>query len=364
MHRVLLKVHLCVGLVAALFLMVLGVTGAAMAFENELNRLVNPSLLTVAPSPNHLAWEELRRRVETARPEWRVQRVYLPEADNLSTYVRLESRTDGHTDEIYLDQHTGAILGQKSGGNQLLWKIHEIHVNLTAGKLGGQFVAASSVALLLLALTGLCVWWPRKVFRFRFGVPPAGMNRDIHRALGFWSSLAMLAFAVTGTNLHIQTGGTLFDIMEDKSVAASHPGHGLTADGMIQAATEAVPAARVMRISFWPGTRPVLVQMRFPEDKTPAGRTSVTLNPKTGEVLKVVSSRTAPWYYTALVEWNREIHTGTIYGAPTKAIAGLFSLLPVVLGGTGIMIWLNKKLAAARGRKAAALRALEPHPVA
>jgi hypothetical protein len=167
----------------------------------------------------------------------------------------------------------------------------------------------------------------------------------------------MALFAITGINLHLQTGGGLFAMMDAKSTPVDLPGHGVTADAMLQSAAEALPGARLMRISFWGGKRPTLVQMRFPEDKTPAGRSAVTLDPKTGRVLTMVSSRTAKLLYTALVEWNREIHTGVLFGRPSQALASIFSFLLSVLALSGACIWVNQRLAAARGRRTAAERA-------
>ena len=347
------------GLVSAAFLVILGLTGSVMAFENEWNRIVNPQLLKVLPQSHAVAWEDLRQGVEASEPAWRVQRMYMPAQPDDSTYVRLVSRTSARTDEIYVNQYSGAILGRKRDGNQLIWGIHEVHINLSGGNLGSRFVVGASIGLLGLSLSGIVLWWPRKIFRFTGKAPFARLNFDLHRALGFWSSLAMFAFAVTGLNLHIQTGGGLFDMMEQTSSPVSLAGHGITADELLQTAREAVPGALAMRISFWNDKRPVLVQMRFPEDHTPAGRTSVTLDPRTGAVKKVVSSRTAPLLYTALVQWNREIHTGTIFGGPSKALAALLSFLLALLALSGSTIWVNKQLAGARGRRIAAQRARE-----
>jgi uncharacterized iron-regulated membrane protein len=173
----------------------------------------------------------------------------------------------------------------------------------------------------------------------------------------------MFLFAITGINLHIQTGGTLFDMMDAKAAPVHLAGHGVTADGMIEAAREAIPGARVMRISFWNDKRPVLVQMRFPEDHTPAGRTNVTLDPRTGEVLTAVSSRTAPFIYTALVQWNREIHAGTIFGWPSRIVTAIFSLLLSVLAATGSLIWINKQWFAWRSRRLQTSRKTREQPV-
>jgi uncharacterized iron-regulated membrane protein len=354
MRKLLLRTHLYVGVAACLFLVILGLTGAVIAFENELNRSINPWLLRVQPRSTQLAWETIRRTVEQQQPQWRVQRIYMPATDSDSTYVRLVSRADGKTREIYVDQYTGETLGRKELANQLIWKIHDIHVTLSMGNAGGRLVVAASIGLLALSLSGLYLWWPHKIFRFRMAPQLARTNFDAHRVLGFWSSAAMFLFAVTGINLHIQTGGVLFDMMDAKSSSIASAGHGTTADGMLQSAQEAVPGARPMRISFWGDGRPVLVQMRFPEDHTPAGRTAVTLDPRAGKVLTVVSSRTAPMIYTALVEWNREIHTGTIVGLPSRVVAAALSFLLTVLAVSGPMIWANRKLLRARGRRVAA----------
>ncbi len=55
---------------------------------------------------------------------------------------------------------------------------------------------------------------------------------------------------------------------------------------------------------------------------------------------------------TALVQWTREIHTGTLLGLPSKILAVCFALLLAVLAITGPLMWINKLRAAARGRKA------------
>jgi uncharacterized iron-regulated membrane protein len=44
MRRLLLKIHLYLGLVAALFLVVLGLTGSIMTFEGDIEHWLHPSL--------------------------------------------------------------------------------------------------------------------------------------------------------------------------------------------------------------------------------------------------------------------------------------------------------------------------------
>jgi len=91
--------------------------------------------------------------------------------------------------------------------------------------------------------------------------------------------------------------------------------------------------------------RPVDVRMQFPEDRTPAGRSRVFLDPFTGNVLSAWSTRTAPLGFKISRLWMREIHTGDIFGWPTQIVACVMSLLLPLLAITGTLIWWN------RGRK-------------
>ena len=352
MKKLIFNLHLYVGLVAALFLIVLSVSGAIIAFEGELNRAFHPELTNVRPTGQPLNWDLFRARVEQQSPGWKLIRFYFPDQPDRSTYVRLRSTATHKIHHVYVNQYTGAILGSTEDGSNWILKVHDLHVNFLSGKIGNRIVEWSTFGLLLLSLSGIVLWWPRKVFRFRPKSPAPRLNRELHYSVGFWSFLAMFAFAVTGLGLHYQTG-KLLDLLNTASAAKSMPGHGTSIEGMLATARETVPGAAIPRLLLpeKPGD-PVFLYQRFPEDKTPAGRSFTTLDPKTGAVLSFGSSRNAPLLQTALVQWTREIHTGTILGRPTQIAASLFSLLLSVLAVTGPLIWWNTRRAAASGRRA------------
>jgi len=56
---VVLKVHLYLGLVAALFLLILSATGTVMAFEHDIERWLNPKLWVVTVGQRQLPEDEL-----------------------------------------------------------------------------------------------------------------------------------------------------------------------------------------------------------------------------------------------------------------------------------------------------------------
>jgi uncharacterized iron-regulated membrane protein len=64
MRKVLLRLHLCAGLIAGVFLILLGVTGSFMAFEAEIDRALNPKLTWIVPGEKRLALTEIKSRLE------------------------------------------------------------------------------------------------------------------------------------------------------------------------------------------------------------------------------------------------------------------------------------------------------------
>jgi len=269
----LFNTHLFLGLASAIFLVLISLSGTIIAFEPELNRVLHPGLTNVTVSGPVMNWDEVKRSVEQQAPGWKLNRFYFADAPDHSTYARLRSTTTHTTRQIYVDQYTGKILGSTEGGPDILIKIHDLHVNLLTGQMkskpGSLVVMAATWALLVLSVTGIILWFPRKVFRFRRSSPGARLNRDLHMSLGFWSSVAMFMFAVTGVGLHYQTG-KLLDLLNSADTATSLPGHGPTIEGMLQTAREALPGAEIPRLLLSEKAGdPVFVYMRFPETRRP-----------------------------------------------------------------------------------------------
>lgn len=62
----------------------------------------------------------------------------------------------------------------------------------------------------------------------------------------------------------------------------------------------------------------------------------------TGRVLNVWNTRTAPLGFKINRVWTREIHSGDIFGWPTRVLASVVSLALPILTITGTLIWWHK----------------------
>jgi uncharacterized iron-regulated membrane protein len=91
----------------------------------------------------------------------------------------------------------------------------DLHDNLLAGETGRLINGVGAIAALLIALTGLVIWWPgvakwRRSLIVRRGVGWKRLNWDLHSAIGFWSFAFILIFAASGIYLCFPQAVTAF----------------------------------------------------------------------------------------------------------------------------------------------------------
>jgi len=99
---------------------------------------------------------------------------------------------------------TGADLGNSVpfGIRMMSW-MTDFHINLQYGDSGRTVNAAGAVLWTLLGVSGCVVWWPgipnwRRSLTLKRNVGWRRFHWDLHSAMGFWSSLFILMWGITG----------------------------------------------------------------------------------------------------------------------------------------------------------------------
>ena len=350
MRKLILNLHLYVGLTVAIVMTMLSVSGVFLVFEPNVDHFLNARLDRVQPQGTGISLDQLRDVLERREAGYVVTEIILPEGASSSTLFHLDSSASRKSKDLYVNQYTGEILGSSKQRNSLAKKVRQFHTQLLVGFIGNQIVTWSSAGLAILAVSGLILWWPRKVIGLNTGSSLPRLNHDVHYSVGFWSSWAMLLFAATGLMLHF--AHTPDDDPFSSIATVTRTAKQASLAQIVSAAQQCFPDGAVMRMSLPLNTaQPVSVGVRLPEDRTPLGRSSVTVDRITGAVVATLSTRKAPVRYKLLKLWIRELHTGDIYGWPTRILAALCSLALSVLAFSGAVIWINRKMAAARGRR-------------
>jgi len=361
LHKPLLWIHLVTGLAAAIVLLLLGATGALLVYENEIDHTLNASLFRIHPQGERLPLDELVRKVESARAGSRVGSLNLPGEDGIAYSVTLK-QPQGKSLGVTVNPYTGEVIATLDSANVFMRKVHQFHKNLLLGPPGSQVMGWGAILLVVLALTGLVLWWPRKIWSLGGAKATGRVSFDWHNFIGFYSSIFMLIFGVTGIVIHWEEGamqlagrltGQSTTALPVPKVAPAAPGaKPLTAGAAFTAATNAVPGAALVTMQGLGGMNaPLRITMRFPEDRTPAGRTNVFLHPTTGEVLLAQTSRNAPAPYRIVKFWNRQLHTGDTFGWLSRIVTAIASAFLPLLTITGPLIWWSRL---SRKRKTAA----------
>ncbi len=364
-RRITGRVHLYTGLIAAPLLFVLGLSGSFLVFEYPLDHIFHARLAYVQPCLKTIPLDGLLASIHSAYPTATVLTFALspssPAADlAYSAQVQLPGHAESST--VFVNQYTGQVLG-KIDGKSFATAVHEFHTDMMLGDRGAFIMMLMAGLLILLSLSGVILWWPRKIITVRWSASGRRINFDLHNAIGFYSFVFMLLFGITGVVVHWQSKWLplannalhLPDNEPDLTIAPSKAGEPVIALGAAASAARAVfPSARLTQINL-PGIRGVYrAWLKFPEDGTPLGRSFVLVNAYSGGVLYARSGRTIGVPTRFFREWNREIHTGDILGWPTRILACVMSLMLPVLAITGPLFWWRRPRSLTRTSRASA----------
>lgn len=397
-------IHLWAGLVFGTILVLQGLTGTVIGWRHELDAWLNPGLLRVAPPAGTTAGAAARPApaevaAVTARlvndPAYgRPDTLFLPEVhgDVYVAWYRPEKPasgwTQGMTRQVMVDPANLAVLGERNWGEAglsrplLMPTLFHLHRYLMAGEAGKVVIAVQGVALYLLALTGIVVWWPKftlsafwHAVTVRRGSNWPKFSFQLHRAAGFWVAPALLVLAFSGVYFNMPDWVTpairaVAPLTKNEKMvnASGKDAPRIDAGAAMAAAQARFPEARVSRIGI-PGKpdQPYELRVRQPgELRHGAGATRVSVDAGSGAVLRAIdplAARGGDWFVSLLYP----LHTGEAFGLAGRILISVVGLTPLLFFVTGLVVWLKFRRkpakAAAAGRQPAPVAA-RPEPAA
>ena len=358
-RSVILKVHLYLGLVAAVFLLILSATGTVMAFEHDIERWLAPTLWHVTVGQRPLPEEELIRIAQTAFSPARVASVQiLPRAD----VVHVMQMTDRAA--VYINPWDGTINGRIVGPTrtqQYIGYIHQLHLRLlpnprsapALAKPGKLVVSFAGLLLCALVPTGLILWWRSKRASIHFAGSWFRIGFDAHQAIGIYACLFLFVAAFTGVMVGFDFAeGAIYSIMRSHEPNRPKPPQAsdtngrplITVDTAMAVARGTVPGGVVIQVQTPANPKAVfVVQMRSPREVAVDSPIPVTVyvDPYSAVPIRVQDLfAESPGY--RMVRLNRAIHTGDYWGLPGHMLTSLSSFLLGVMVITGLVIWAKK----------------------
>ncbi len=377
-RQLLFTVHMWVGLVLGVILAVLGVTGSLLVYDDALADLLAapPRAVTAGmPLPLSMIADTARAAAAEKGIEGGQVQISLPQQKGDAVSVRIgqispmgnmpgmapregrrhreggaprRSRVGGAGPggggrglQVFIDPVSGEVLGtRKAMLPPILTFAHQFHGNfMMSREVGRPVVGWLGVAMLVLGVSGLVLWWPKTgqwkyAFTIRRSARGLRFHRELHAATGIWIFLVFMAVSFSGVviawpqafGMNQQAGRNTLTVepADTKPIGPTEA---------VLAAQGAVPGlvARSITLPARPD-QPISVGYLA----NGAINAQVLVNPYSGKVLAVRDSS------ASFLAWMRPVHQGLL-GPVWKFLVFLTGLVPALFVTTGIIMWFKKR---------------------
>jgi uncharacterized iron-regulated membrane protein len=148
-------------------------------------------------------WERWIRQPQTAWLRKATFQVHLWSAIAVGLYVLMVSVTGSIL--VYRNELAMAAI-HSPAGIRLVSKLLELHDDLLGGETGRRINGVGAILVIVLACTGIVVWWPgirtwRRSLTVRRHVGWQRFTWDVHSMIGFWTFGFILLFGLSGAYL-------------------------------------------------------------------------------------------------------------------------------------------------------------------
>jgi uncharacterized iron-regulated membrane protein len=336
-------------------LLVVAVTGSLYIFKDELERVIYPDLMFVTPQTATIPLDRQATAVAEAYPGWRVDTVEVEADPTRATSIRIRDQ-NSQSQRVYVNPHTGMIQGAL-GDSSFFRVVLAIHRQLFIGTTGRIVVELVTCWTIILLVTGLYLWFPRRrekvrgVLLPRLSAKPYTVLRDLHSISG--ALLMPIALTMAGTGLLYTWGwGTLYQAASaasegrtEKPRSTSAPNASqLPLDQAVAIVRERAPGASFVDVQIPAASyAPLVARARIGERNGPRNRVVLTLDRSTGDVLSRKTSDQFPllsWWRTT---WNYPLHVGSILGTTTKVIWLVACFVLAMLPVLGFWMWWQRR---------------------
>ncbi|RYY19027.1 MAG: PepSY domain-containing protein [Cytophagaceae bacterium] len=258
---------------------------------------------------------------------------------------------------LFVNPYTGVVLGEYDSHKSFFHFIEEIHRGLVAGRVGKLVMGINSIIFLFILGTGIVLWWPtaRKALtqrlQIKWGSSWKRLNHDFHIVLGFYASVFLFIMASTGVGMSFDWVGKTINTLthspqqrpEPPTSAAAEPGTArIGADAALAFARQQAPDAESYAVQLpREPTGSIQVSTLRPGAITERATDDAYLDQYSGQVLRQQAYKQKP-VGQRIRGLFKPIHTGAIFGWPTKILALVFVLLGATFPITGTIMWLNR----------------------
>ncbi|PIF33507.1 putative iron-regulated membrane protein [Flavobacterium sp. 9] len=370
--KIILKIHLWLGLGSGLIIVILGITGCIYVFDEELRPIVYHDSYYADETKNEQKplSELLKITQDSIGKDKPINALNIRNEKNatvtLYTNKTIENKnpiwywdTTAYNYHIFINPFTGKIQKIEDATTEFFEVVFSLHWSLLLTNDIGQPIVGIAVIIFIISLiTGLILWWPKNKaaakqrywFRWKNTTQWKRKNYDLHNILGFYVTILALLIALTGLVWSfewvnngvkwIANGGqTIENTQKEIKSDVSKNNNQNPLDKIYATLKNDFPNAESYNISIPEDS--LQSQFVFVDNGGSFDKILLQFDQYTGKLLdkKTYDDRNNGDKIRSL---NYDIHAGGILGLPGKILAFFASFICASLPVTGFYIWWGR----------------------
>ncbi|MCM8568265.1 PepSY domain-containing protein [Gramella jeungdoensis] len=350
------RLHLWLGLITGLVVFIVAITGCIYVFQDEIKDLVHDWRKVEPEKRSFIEPSQLRIAVKEHYPDASNNFVIYAGRDRPAAVYSADGEKQYY---FHFNPYSGEFLHAQDFDTDFFDIIRNLHMYLLLPeKLGRQVVGISTIIFLLMLITGIILWWPRKLknlknaLKVKWNARWRRLNYDLHNVSGFDIHLLAIIIAVTGLYFSYEwvsdglyeLGNLGKDYKSDKVVTKVLPRTKVSGNPIDLAFYESMELLPGQDMYFvWDnGEKAPITTGAYPESLDFDHQTNFYFHPQTAELLQThFYSEKSPGM--KLQEMSYGLHTGQYLGLAGKILAFIASLFIASLPVTGFLVWWGRK---------------------
>lgn len=354
-------IHLWLGVASSIVLFMVCLSGTIYIFKEEIEKMIEPEKFNIETiSENKNSIQDIITAVQK-ETKGKVMSISFYENPNLPYELRvIKNEKDKRGEIFYVNPYNKSILGTGKGPAfkffMFFFKMHRWL--LLDQKIGRPIVGTTTLIFVILTISGLFLWIPRKIkgfeslkpgFKIKFNANWKRINYDLHKTLGFYTFILVLIMALSGLNwsfewykngLNTVLGKQRNEKKRNSTIIEN--GEALAIVDFLKIADSILPYKGKITISIPKSPEDTVEITKIDESKfNKAANDKLVFDQYSGVLLnkEIFAEKSLG---NKIASQIKSIHLGNIYGLTSKIIYFIACLIATTLPVTGIFIWLNK----------------------
>ncbi len=390
--------HRWVGLTVTLFLLSAGLTGALLAFNEELDQWLASDLYQIASprAAQPLSALELHQRINAQlapRAELNFLQLAIPHEHALALWVT--AKTNPATQQpyelgfsqVFIDPYTGRIQGQREWGefrfslNALMPFLYRLHYTFAIPDWGVIIMGIVALLWVIDCFAGAYLTYPKgrpfvekwkPAWKIKTAASSHRINLDLHRASGLWLWAVLLIFAWSSVAFNLREQ-VYYPVMKSLFVFQkdlwNFPPQALAQGQVILnwqqalAHSEQAMQSLAQERDFTVGSAQRLVYLQEKNMYAYSAKTSLDVGEMAMSYVGIDAVTGARVGYNlpssiaagdTVTSWLYALHMGKVWGLTYRIFVCVLGLIIAGLTITGFILWRKKRQARrflAKGRK-------------